>query len=154
MELLRPFFLWKISYNKTDETVFSFTNFKFKVYISNNYTLCSIQFMLKLDTWFDGHLVRAQKPKWLKLCLIFNITRTKSSWNKHFWYSFVTVWEVLLLWMNSYIYWLRGDECPKSFGQIFLKLSHNFHYDFILIFMQKSISSWIHFCARARAVFE
>ena len=37
---------------------------------------------------------------------------------------------------------LSGDECRTSFWLNFLKLSLDFLYEFILVFMQKSIPSW------------
>ena len=46
---------------------------------------------------------------------------------------------------------VKGDECPKSFWQNLLKLSFNCYYDFILVFMEKSIPFFV---ARARGIFE
>ena len=51
---------------------------------------------------------------------------------------------------------LRGEWMSEKFWtKIFLKLLYNFHCDFIQkLYMQKSVPSWVHCFARARAIFE
>ena len=46
-------------------------------------------FCIETGTWFDGHVVQAKKPKWLRLCLIFNIIFESNVGIKNFWYEFV-----------------------------------------------------------------
>ena len=72
------------------------------MYISNNYTLCLIQLMLKLVTCYDGHVVQAKKPKMTKVMFNFQyhkgiINLESKCFGMNLLNAFCTLWKVLLL---------------------------------------------------------
>ena len=89
---------------------FEFYRLSNRRYINNNYTLCLIQFMLKLVTWFDVYVVQAKKTLEITT-VMFNFQYHKGiikSESKYFYMNlfitFCTLWKVLLLWMNSFFF--------------------------------------------------
>ena len=73
--------------------------------------MCLIQFMLKLVTWFDGHVVQVKKTQMTKVVFNFHyrkgIIKSESKFfDMNLLNKFCTLWKVLLLWMNSNIFYL------------------------------------------------